>query len=77
MSAEPISLYVDLHPGEAPDLEVVARAAIAWSEAIKEIAFLLDPSTEVRIELKSGTEGSLSLNGLLKAVRVEEGEEGP
>ena len=69
MFAEPISLYVDLEPGEAPDLEVVARAAIAWAEAIKEIAFLLDPGIEVRIELKSGTEGSLSLNGIIKALR--------
>jgi hypothetical protein len=33
-----------------------------------------DPSLELRIELASGTEGSLSLNSLLKSIRGKEGE---
>ncbi len=67
--AAPISLYLDLEPGQVADLEVVARAAIAWAEAIKEIAYILDPSMEVKIELASGTEGSLSLNSLVRKIR--------
>ena len=31
-----------------------------------EIAFVLDPSLSMRVELVSGTEGSLSLNSLLR-----------
>lgn len=69
MKSIPISLYLDLEEGAVADLEVVARASLAWSNAIKEIAYILDPSIEVRIELKSGTEGSLSLNSIIKTVR--------
>lgn len=67
--AEPISLYIDLEPEQIADLEVVARAAIAWAEGIKEIAYILDPAAEVRIELASGSEGSLSLNSLIRLIR--------
>ncbi|MDB5695099.1 MAG: hypothetical protein JWN21_642, partial [Sphingomonas bacterium] len=47
----PISLYIDLEEGELADLEIVSRAAIAWAEAIREAAFILDPTVEVRVEL--------------------------
>jgi hypothetical protein len=63
---ETISLYLDLKPGEKADFEVVGLTAAAFAEAVKEIAFILDPSLEVRLEFKSGTEGSLSLNAILK-----------
>lgn len=43
---------------------VVARAALSWSAAIKELAFVLDPSLEVRVEIDSGTQCSFSLNSL-------------
>lgn len=69
MTEAAITLYLDLEENEVADLEVVARAALAWSAAIKEIAFVLDPSLEVRVELASGTQGSLSLNSLLRSVR--------
>jgi hypothetical protein len=71
----PISLYLDLEEGRIADLEVVSRAALAWVAAIKEAAYALDPSLEVRIEFASGTPGSLSLNSIIKKIR--EAEESP
>lgn len=67
--AEPVSLYLDLEEGKVADMEVVAAAAIAFSRAVKEVAYVLDPSSQVRVELASGTPGSLSLNGLIRAAR--------
>jgi hypothetical protein len=66
-SSAPISLYLDLAEGESANLEVVARAALAWSSAIKELAYVIDPSAEVEIDLISGSEGSLGLNACVKA----------
>ncbi|MGJ4905330.1 hypothetical protein ACQR0V_27440 [Bradyrhizobium sp. HKCCYLS2058] len=73
---ETISLYLDLKPGQKPDLEVVGLAAAAFSEAIKEIAYVLDPGLEVRLEFDSGTEGSLSLNAVLKVLKSRDGQRG-
>lgn len=67
--AQPISLYFDLEDGQTADLEVVARAALAWTAAIKELAYVLDPSLEVRVEISSGTPGSFTLNSVIEAVR--------
>lgn len=64
----PISLYLDLEDGQLANIEVVARAALAWSAALKELAFVVDPSMEIEIELVSGTEGSLGLNACIKAI---------
>ncbi|ASP50968.1 hypothetical protein [Sinorhizobium meliloti] len=64
-----ISLYLDLEKGKSADLEVVARAALAFNSAVKEVAFILDPSVEVRLELKSGDEGSLILNSIIRPLR--------
>lgn len=69
MAAEPITLYLDLEPGQVADLEVVARASLKFAAAIREIAFFLDPSMEVRIELESGTEGSLSINAFIRSLQ--------
>ncbi len=66
-ASAPISLYLDLAEGESANIEVVAKAALAWSAAVKELAYVIDPSMEVEIELISGTEGSLDLNACLKA----------
>jgi hypothetical protein len=63
-------LYLDLAPGHVADLEVAARTAIAFSVAVKEMVAAFDPWAEVRIELVSGTGGSFSFNGLLKAVKA-------
>lgn len=67
--AAPVSLYLALGKGKAADIEAVARASLAWAETIKEMAFIVDPSLEIRVELVSGTEGSLSLNSLIRSVK--------
>jgi hypothetical protein len=61
-----VSLYLDLETGQVADIEVVARAALAFSAAIKVLAAELAPEADVRVELVSGTEGSLSLNSLIR-----------
>ena len=69
MSEIPLSLYFQLEEGKSADIEVVSRATLAWAAAIKELSYITDPSLEVRIELVSGTEGSLSLNSIIRDVR--------
>jgi hypothetical protein len=66
-----VSLYIDLQPGTKPDLDVIGHAAIAYVQAIKEAAFILNPGMDVTVELVSGTEGSLSLNTLLKSAKPD------
>jgi hypothetical protein len=68
VSVQPLSLYFDTEPGRHPDLIVVGRAAIAFSAALHELAYVLDPSLTIRIELQSSTPGSLSLNSLIRTV---------
>ncbi len=63
-----LSLYIALEPSRNMDLEAAAKAAIAFNSLIKEIAFVIDPFATVRVELKSGTEGSLSLNSVVRGV---------
>lgn len=66
---ETINLYIDLEEGKLADLEVVARASIAFAEAVKEIAYIVDPSLSIRLEIESGTEGSLSINSVIKTIQ--------
>lgn len=66
---ETITLYLGLEPGKRADLEVVGLSAAAFSDAVREIAFILDPSLEIRIEFDSGTEGSLKLKAILRSLR--------
>lgn len=65
-----ISLYLDLERGVAPDFDVAMKAALAWSTAIKEIAFVVDPSVAIRVEFDGTYEGSLGFNAKLRAVVV-------
>jgi len=62
----PFSLHIDLNENSAADLEVVAKASLSLAAALREAAFVLDPSLDFRIELVSGTESSLSLNSIFK-----------
>ncbi|MBL8648863.1 MAG: hypothetical protein JNL35_00470 [Sphingopyxis sp.] len=48
-------------------MAVVARATLAWNDLIKEIASVVDPSLEIRIEFMSGTMGSRSINSVIRA----------
>lgn len=67
--SQPVSLYLDVEPGQVADIEVVARAALAFSKTIKEIVFVLDPSLEIRVEIASGTPGSLSLDAVIRSLK--------
>lgn len=62
----PISLYLKTQQGEHPDLRVTARAALLFVEIIEGIAQSIDPEVQIRVELVSGSEGSLGLNTLNK-----------
>lgn len=61
-AGETITLYLDLKPGEKADFEVVGRAAAAFAETVKEIAYLLEPGLEIRLEFDSSRTGTLRLN---------------
>lgn len=62
----PVSLYLKTKQGEHPDLKVAARSAIIFAEIIESITASIDPDLEVRVEIVSGSEGSLGLNTLSK-----------
>jgi hypothetical protein len=66
---QPLSLYLKLEEGQVADLEVVAKAALAFVAAVTEVAFVLDPGLDLSIGFPSATEGSLSLNGLIRTAR--------
>ena len=67
---QPFSVYLQLEQGEKADLEVVSRAAIELVAAIKELAFYLDPTLDVRVELARGNESSLDLWNWLRAKKA-------
>lgn len=70
--SQQLSLYLDLRPGAKVDLAAAAKAALAFDIAVKEIAFFFEPGAQVRLELESGTEGSLSLNSLITAAGLDQ-----
>lgn len=61
-----VTLYFDLADGRKADLETAARTAIAFAEMVRHIAGHADFTAEVRIELESGTPGSLGLNAVIR-----------
>lgn len=69
-----VNLYIDLKENAKVDLATAARAALAFDAALKELASAINPMVNVRVELESGTVGSLSLNSLLSAVGLEKKE---
>ncbi len=69
---ETFSLYVDLEPGTKADLEAISRSALAFADAVRELAFIIDPSLDIRIEFVSGTEGSFSLNTWLRSLKPKD-----
>jgi hypothetical protein len=74
--AESITLYLDLKPGEKADFEIVGLAAAAFADAVKEIAFILEPGIQVKLEFESGLEGSLKLKAVLKSLKSSDGRRG-
>lgn len=67
----PLALYIDLEPGQLVDFDVACKAGLAFSAAIREVAYVMDPGIDVRVELLSGSEGSLSLNSIIRVLRDE------
>jgi len=64
-----LSLYLELEEGQNADLVVIARTSLAFAEAVREIAYIIDPSLEITIDFASGTPGSLSLNTIIKNIK--------
>jgi hypothetical protein len=69
---EPFSLYLDLEPGQYADLESISSIGLALSLAIKEAAFIIDPSITLRTEIVRGREGSYSFDTILRAVNAKD-----
>jgi hypothetical protein len=74
--AESITLYLGLKKGEKADFEIVGLAAAAFAEVVKEIAFILEPALQVKLEFESGLEGSLKLEAVLKSLNSADGRRG-
>ena len=74
--AKSITLYLGLKKGEKADFEVVGLAAAAFAESVKEIAFILEPGLQVKLEFESGLEGSLKLEAVLKSLKTTDGRRG-
>ena len=74
--AKSITLYLDLKSGEKADFEVVGLAVAAFAEAVKEIAFVLEPGLQVKLDFESGLEGSLKLEAILKSLNTADGRRG-
>jgi hypothetical protein len=62
-----------LGDGKKADFEVVGHAAAAFAAAVREIAYVIDPSIEIKLEFESGTDGSLDLKAVLKLITTKKG----
>jgi hypothetical protein len=71
-AVEPFSLYLDLEPGRFADLESISKIGLALSLAIKDAAFVIDPSIQLRLEIVRGREGSYSFDTLLRAINAKD-----
>jgi hypothetical protein len=69
-----LTLFFDLEEGAKVDLATAARAALAFDRAVRELAFFVDASLEIDLELDSGTAGSLKLNSIIKTIRQGAGD---
>lgn len=66
---QPITLYFGLEAGTNASLETIAKSSLAFEKTVREIAFVIDPFLEFRLEIESGTEGSLKLNSIIRAAK--------
>jgi hypothetical protein len=65
----PLNLYLDLRPDALADMEVVGHVSVAFVAMVREVAYIIDPGLDIRVELKNGSEGSLSLNALIADIK--------
>lgn len=70
-----LSFYVQTKPGELVDLEVVARAAIAWSQAVRTVAQSLYPDSEIRVSLIAAKPGSSNWLAKIEHSKVNQAAE--
>jgi hypothetical protein len=63
--AQYLGLYFDTVDGEYPDLDVVARTALAYSGAIKRVALEIDPNFEVIVRVDGFSPGSVTLHSFI------------
>ncbi|OYX72941.1 MAG: hypothetical protein B7Y81_04275 [Caulobacter sp. 32-67-35] len=68
MSDDRVSLYFQLKAGEKADLEVVARASLAWVEGMRASARALDPEAQIKVQIVDADESSLILNAVMEWV---------
>lgn len=68
----PLRLYFKLEPDQTADAEVVSRAALAFIAGVKELAYLIDPSSPVHVGLEGHVEGSLWEDLLLLFGKVKD-----
>lgn len=71
MASAPAILEFRLAPGANIDAVVAARALIAWSEAIKEAARIVDPAGTVSVDLISAEAACLRFSTVLNFVEQE------
>lgn len=69
MPTAPLSLYIDVEPDRSVELEVAARASLQFAAAVREAAFLYDPSFQFRLELLRADEGSNWIKTRLRWIR--------
>ncbi len=69
MDEEAISIYFGLEQGARADLEVIARALLELSHAIKAFGEVVDPGMDIRVEVVRGRDGSLFVDLIIKAVK--------
>lgn len=64
-----LAFYLATRPGDLPDLEVAASAAIHWAKGLKAAATALDPSAEYRVTLVAARPGSSNWIARLEELR--------
>lgn len=70
-----LGLYFSLRDGESADLEVIARASLAWVDALRAAVHAVDPAGDFRVKVIDADEGSLILNAVIAWLdeRIDEG----
>lgn len=67
-NGEALNLYIEVESGKIPRLETVAKSSLGFIAALKEAAYIVDPSLNLEIGIISSTQGSLSVNSVLKSL---------
>ncbi|MEL7707322.1 hypothetical protein AAG593_05525 [Citromicrobium bathyomarinum] len=78
MAAPDLVLEFEIEEGRSPDIENVARALLAWSDAVQAAVRVIDPAAQVRVELSGVEHGSQRFKQVLRfledtAEAIEEG----